>query len=292
LFDGAVENWPALLLLMAAVGVSLPATLLFVLRPAAVDPVEADPRGLAAFGAAALALTWMVLVPLNVLGHATGDPMVFLFGSETVDAGVVETLTVLNIFAAAALAALSASRRANPRWQRWGLVALAGGLVFVGLEEISYGQHLFGWRASGVFAEANLQSETNLHNFVSPRVYDLVYVFAGLILVAAALLTRLGVLDRDLGRLGALGAAVRGGRFAAPLVMAAGTLILHEVFEELAEFVFSAALVYVLGRLTHAQARGATLTPRAPESPGGRAAAGTPTSLSSPHRRSSQPGVR
>ena len=253
MFDGAVENWPALLLLVAAASITVPATLLFVFRGTSTDAAGAGSRMIALFGAAALTGTWLVLVPLNVLSHARADPMIFLFGSETVDGGVVEVLTVLGVFAAAALSARAASLVTRSQWSRLGLLAFAAGLVFVGLEEISYGQHLFGWGASGVFAEANLQSETNLHNFVSPRFYDLAYAIAGVTLLAAALLTRSGLTDRDLELLGAFGAAVRG-RYAAPLIMAAGTLILHEVFEELAEFVFAAALVYVLGRMVHAQA--------------------------------------
>jgi hypothetical protein len=44
-------------------------------------------------------------------------------------------------------------------------VALA--LALIALEEISWGQRIFGWEASGPFA-SNYQHETNLHNFFNP----------------------------------------------------------------------------------------------------------------------------
>lgn len=36
--------------------------------------------------------------------------------------------------------------------------------LYVFLEEISYGQHYFGWEADGIWQEINDQQETNLHN--------------------------------------------------------------------------------------------------------------------------------
>ena len=44
--------------------------------------------------------------------------------------------------------------------------------LFFMLEEISYGQRMFGWEAKGVF-EYNYQQETNLHNFLNPMMDDL-----------------------------------------------------------------------------------------------------------------------
>lgn len=43
-------------------------------------------------------------------------------------------------------------------------VVLCVGLVFLTGEEISWGQRIFGWGTTGVFAEINQQQETNLHN--------------------------------------------------------------------------------------------------------------------------------
>ena len=48
------------------------------------------------------------------------------------------------------------------------LLVLSAGLIFIFLEEISYGQHLFGWESKGAFAKNNFQGETNIHNFFNP----------------------------------------------------------------------------------------------------------------------------
>tara|TARA_B110000037_G_scaffold215040_1_gene271850 strand:- start:291 stop:1079 length:789 start_codon:yes stop_codon:yes gene_type:complete len=41
------------------------------------------------------------------------------------------------------------------------------GVNYYFLEEISYGQHIFGWQSSGFFLEINSQDETNIHNISS-----------------------------------------------------------------------------------------------------------------------------
>jgi len=56
-------------------------------------------------------------------------------------------------------------------------------LLFIFIEEISYGQHIFNWEASGIFKENNFQSETNLHNFINP-FYRFIYPLAGIGLFA------------------------------------------------------------------------------------------------------------
>ena len=59
------------------------------------------------------------------------------------------------------------------------LLIMAGlALMFIFLEEISYGQHLFGWESSGVFETYNFQNETNLHNFINP-FYRFIYPTLG-----------------------------------------------------------------------------------------------------------------
>lgn len=57
-------------------------------------------------------------------------------------------------------------------------------LLFIFLEEISYGQHLFKWEASGIFKTYNFQEETNLHNFINP-FYRFIYPLVGFGLFAA-----------------------------------------------------------------------------------------------------------
>jgi hypothetical protein len=45
----------------------------------------------------------------------------------------------------------------------------AVGALFACLEEISYGQHFFGWRTPLWFDERNVQHETNLHNLAGDK---------------------------------------------------------------------------------------------------------------------------
>ena len=71
------------------------------------------------------------------------------------------------LFLAAGLTALGLFWRLGPtmpKVPRYLWLIFAVGTVFVGLEEISYGQHLFGWKSPEYFAEVNIQHETNLHN--------------------------------------------------------------------------------------------------------------------------------
>ena len=52
-------------------------------------------------------------------------------------------------------------------------------LLFMYLEEISWGQQFFNWESSGIFKENNMQSETNLHNFIGP-FFRFIYPIAGM----------------------------------------------------------------------------------------------------------------
>jgi hypothetical protein len=77
--------------------------------------------------------------------------------------GIVELGTAAFFLAAAGLAAHLAivARGSVPGLFRafYAIFAVAG--VFVALEEISYGQHLFGWHSPEYFREHNLQGEVN-----------------------------------------------------------------------------------------------------------------------------------
>jgi hypothetical protein len=75
-------------------------------------------------------------------------------------------------FGAAAVLALglaTQSRRVVPGGFRVPYTLFALGALFAGLEEISYGQHFFGWHSPRWFAEQNAQNETNLHNLLGDR---------------------------------------------------------------------------------------------------------------------------
>jgi len=64
-------------------------------------------------------------------------------------------------------AALRAYRGRLPRITTAGFAVLAFGLAFVGMEEISWGQRIFGWSTPEAFAELNWQHETSIHNLAT-----------------------------------------------------------------------------------------------------------------------------
>ena len=75
-------------------------------------------------------------------------------------------------FGAAGLLALGLAARARgvaPTSIRTLYLLFAAGALFAGLEEVSYGQHLFGWETPRWFTERNAQRETNLHNLFADR---------------------------------------------------------------------------------------------------------------------------
>jgi len=84
------------------------------------------------------------------------------------------------------LAILFWSRGSLPKQARIlvGLLGLGG--LYMGGEEASWGQHIFGWDAPDVFADYNYQAETNLHNLwdvpitnVLPRLMLTIGIFVG-----------------------------------------------------------------------------------------------------------------
>jgi len=83
------------------------------------------------------------------------------------EAGIVENLTVLFLVVAIAFC-ISGITRANRLGlsrlvKAWLLIMIMGSAYFA-LEEISYGQHMFGWGTAESWKELNDQDETNLHN--------------------------------------------------------------------------------------------------------------------------------
>ncbi len=106
----------------------------------------------------------LAVILLPFLGFA-------IFGSDRFmkgEAGIIENLTVLFLVASIGycISSLSLARRRLALTQTlkaW-LVLLILGAAYFALEEISYGQHLFGWGTSDTWKELNDQNETNLHN--------------------------------------------------------------------------------------------------------------------------------
>ncbi len=96
--------------------------------------------------------------------------------------GVVELGTAALFFGAAALAIhlVVATRDSMPGVYRLLYASFALAAVFVALEEISYGQHLFGWHSPEYFREHNLQGEVNLHNMLGSKPSKRMHMVANL----------------------------------------------------------------------------------------------------------------
>lgn len=81
--------------------------------------------------------------------------------------GIVENLTVLflSVSIGFSISGLrNAFRLALSNLVKVWMVMLILGALYFALEEISYGQHMFGWAAGETWQNINDQNETNLHN--------------------------------------------------------------------------------------------------------------------------------
>jgi len=110
-----------------------------------------------------------VLVPIGVailpfvLYAATGKGE-----SLAGEMGIIENMTVLFLLVAISIAVSSlvhmGHRRGVPRVLRpWVVLMILGSIYFAG-EELSWGQHIFGWNTPEHWGRVNDQGETNFHN--------------------------------------------------------------------------------------------------------------------------------
>jgi len=104
---------------------------------------------------------FVILLPL-VWYAITGNYAIFKG-----EAGIVENMTVLFLAVAIGfcIASLLRAKRLqlSSFLQLWLFILIIGAAYFA-LEEISYGQHMFGWGTAEAWKELNDQDETNLHN--------------------------------------------------------------------------------------------------------------------------------
>jgi len=119
----------------------------------------------------------------------------------TAENGPVEMVTFILALVAAVMAvrhAITLLRR-RERFAAGFYVLFALGMFFIGMEEISWGQQLFGWQTPDHWNQANAQGETTLHNLGPFQGHNdilrFAFGFGGLIGVALApLLPRLRLL--------------------------------------------------------------------------------------------------
>ncbi|WP_394692090.1 hypothetical protein [Hyphobacterium sp.] len=189
---------------------------------------------------------------LSVFHNRSGEPLGWLFGSEAVDFGFSEYGVVFALFGIAAISALLAIRQSGLNRVLFVLLGLAA-IVIAG-EEMSWGQWIFGWSTPETLAAVNLQNETNLHNLVDPRLYDIVYAAIGWSTLVLALIAY-GFIQCPphspdfvlLRLLRAAGEWLRNSRYGLITTISAAVLLQHELFEEYSEFVFGfAALLFFL----------------------------------------------
>ncbi len=106
----------------------------------------------------------LAVVPFLTIG--IGEDFAFYNQWMVTERGAIEHATVFFAAAGCLLALLAFSRRAAcPKpWLGGYTLLFALGFIYIAGEEMSWGQHLFGWESSAWFVEANRQQETNFHN--------------------------------------------------------------------------------------------------------------------------------
>lgn len=112
----------------------------------------------------------VLLVILHFLRYAS-FPLSRLYEED----GLFESLTMVCLLVASCLFLASITRKTEGK-ARALLVCLALFHFFFGMEEISWGQRIFGWDTPGFWAEINGNKETNLHNLFNP-VLKFFYIF-------------------------------------------------------------------------------------------------------------------
>lgn len=114
------------------------------------------------------------------------------FSVLALEDGVVEDLTAVLLLAPVPLLAVRAARAGRRR--RWVaaslLAAVAFGLLVLGMEEISWGQRIFGFATPTALASANTQGEANLHNLATNKLEILFYSGTAIACATLALVRR------------------------------------------------------------------------------------------------------
>lgn len=188
---------------------------------------------------------------LAAIAHARYDEAFpFLFGTETRDLGLSEWGAAA-LFLVCSIRAISLFKFSKGI-ERLSFVALAIICFAIAGEEISWGQWFLHWETPEQIASVNLQNETNLHNVVDPRLYDVIYQGFGFALILTAALTlwfrqALTQSQFPLARVfGEFGHWVKVSRAGLMLTLSTGVLLQHEVFEEYAEFTLALCLALFL----------------------------------------------
>ena len=179
---------------------------------------------------------------LNAFFPATAE---FYFRKES---GIVENITVILLLAATLITAytmLTTTRMPDFGYRKfylfWLAAYLMGCIYFLG-EEISWGQHFFGWGTPDTWQAVNDQQETNLHNTSAlfdqiPRAIITLGILIGGLIIPLALRARGTALQT-----GSLPALVLPDMNCVPAAIAVVFVSLHDKLYDLAGTDVPAAL--------------------------------------------------
>lgn len=213
-------------------------------------------------GGLGLLAVWGFLVPVNVWSHLAGDNDSWIFGAETFDGGIVENLTLVFYGLAIVVCGLlfaRTSRLYGPAsaglWRVLVVVMVVCFAAMIG-EEMSWGQHLLGFETPADLVAVNLQGESNLHNLVSPRLYDVIYQALGFALILLPPAAWFGMRGPNLPSPVQFLQDLYTRPWVYSLLASAGVLLQHEVFEELAEMVLAFAIFIALATLAGRSVQG------------------------------------
>jgi hypothetical protein len=124
-------------------------------------------------------LTWgstvLSLVIVSIKAFEGRLELQWIYGEDR----LMENLSFILFFCSAVLLSAAAVRVSKGQL-RSVYTFFAGCIFFIALEEISYGQRLFGWETPELFLSRNIQSETNIHNFFNYQfeaLYPLMVIF-------------------------------------------------------------------------------------------------------------------
>ncbi len=106
-----------------------------------------------------------ISVCLMIYVFAMDNLKVYFFWFEG-ESSLSEIMTVITAFIGIAVAVRNYTFRSSvpsPYFGTW-MVLFALGFLYIGMEEASWGQHVFGWQTPEWIASHNRQEETNIHN--------------------------------------------------------------------------------------------------------------------------------
>jgi hypothetical protein len=144
-----------------------------------------DARNRGLLKAASVALAVILIATMTALKIWNRQ----LYWTLIAEDGVIETLTAVAYFMAF-LGAISITRalyRQDRGFYAFLYLGLSAVLLWVCLEEISYGQRIFGFTSPEAFVEYNKQAEVNIHNIASNRMLHLGFMLVGAYGALAAL---------------------------------------------------------------------------------------------------------